>query len=451
MLTTDEESRILHEWSGTVAAYPAQLGLDGMFEAQASRTPDRVAVLQAGREVTYAALNDRANQIAHRLRALGVGPGVLVAVGLSRTPDLVATLLAVSKAGGAYLPMDSAYPVQRLSWMLEDANPAIFLTERALAKTWPGHAARVLLLDDPAEWSPRESVANLAARASPDALAYVIFTSGSTGRPKGVPISRRGLMNFLTGMQREPGLSERDRVLALTTLSFDPSVLELFLPLVTGSSIVMATRDEASDADRLRQLLVETGVTVMQATPVTWRMLIEAGWAGSTSFRVLCGGEPMRRDLADALLDRAAEVWNLYGPTETTVWSTLERVRRGVPITVGRPIANQRVYILGPAGELQPAGVSGELSIGGDGLAAGYVEPTRSHGAALPAQPIRAWHTHVCDRRPRPLDRGRAPGAPWPFGRSGEDPWIPCRARRDRSRACQPPVRATGCGRCLRR
>ena len=169
------------------------------------------------------------------------------------------------------------------------------------------------------------------------------------------------------------GLSESDRLLAATTLSFDIAALELFLPLVTGSSIVLATRDEAVDGRRLTRLLSESGATVMQATPGTWRMLVDAGWPGSTSFRALCGGEPLPRDLADALLDRAAEVWNLYGPTETTVWSTLERVGRGAPITVGRPIANTQVYVLGRAGELQPPGVSGELWIGGDGLANGYL------------------------------------------------------------------------------
>ena len=373
LLTPSERTRLVTAFNETGAPYPSGAGLAELFERQVASAPDRTAVIQAGRSVSYAELNARANQIAHRLRALGVGPDVLVGVGLNRTPDLIAALLGVLKAGGAYVPLDPAFPAERLAWMLEDARPAVIITDSVLAPGWPASPAHRLCIDDPAESLGRQAIDNPQPSGDSESLAYVIFTSGSTGRPKGVQIPRRAVVNFLTSMQREPGITQDDVLVAVTTLSFDIAVLELFLPLISGAAVVLATRDEAIDGTQLQKLLTASRATMMQATPATWRMLIDAGWQDGSRLRALCGGEPMPQDLADGLLARAREVWNLYGPTETTVWSTLAKVTAGAPITIGRPIANTRIYILASSGELVPQGVSGELWIAGDGLARGYL------------------------------------------------------------------------------
>ena len=206
--------------------------------------------------------------------------------------------------------------------------------------------------------------------ARPEDLAYVIYTSGSTGKPKGVQISHRALVNFLEAMRTEPGLAEEDRVLALTTLSFDISTLELFVPLIAGAQVDLIDRKTAYDAALLAEKIADSGATVIQATPATWRMLLDSGWEGKKDLKILCGGEALARDLADALLDRCASLWNMYGPTETTVWSAICKVEPGTePILIGRPIANTEIYLLDDKLQPVPIGVPGELHIGGDGLA----------------------------------------------------------------------------------
>ncbi len=205
-------------------------------------------------------------------------------------------------------------------------------------------------------------------------MAYVLYTSGSTGRPKGVMVSHRALGNFLSAMSRRPGFEASDRIVAVTTLSFDISALELHLPLTVGASVVLASGEVASDGIRLRALLEQSGATLMQATPATWRLLIEAGWQGGERFRALCGGEALPRDLGEALLARAGEVWNMYGPTETTVWSTCWKVEEPLgTVLVGTPIDNTSIYVLDEEMKTAPIGVPGELFIGGDGVALGYL------------------------------------------------------------------------------
>jgi amino acid adenylation domain-containing protein len=302
---------------------------------------------------------------------MGVGPETLVAVCVQRSAEMVVGLLAILKAGGAYVPLDPAYPKDRIAFILEDAGAAVLLTQFALAASLPPHAAQVLDLDtvDVSAESREDSWADV----TPANRAYVIYTSGSTGKPKGVQIPHRAVVNFLTSMRREPGLTAADTLLAVTTLSFDIAGLELWLPLTTGARVVIASREEAADGTRLAQRLIDSEATIMQATPVTWRMLLQAGWQGRPLKKILCGGEALAPDLAEQLAALGVEVWNMYGPTETTIWSAVCRVRQGQRVVLGRPIANTSFHIVDARLQPAPIGVPGELLIGGDGLARGYL------------------------------------------------------------------------------
>jgi len=341
---------------------------------------DAIAIRSGEETVTYAQLADSTRRLAVRLRALGIGRGMRVGLCCGRSPRMVAAMLAVLEVGAAYVPLDPMYPTERLTFMASDADLALMLHDHHLPAeaSWP--AFRAGLLDLEAMSGPVVPEAEASAVALPSLVptdpAYVIYTSGSTGRPKGVVVPHRAVTNLLMSMAGEPGLSKEDRLLAVTTLSFDIAVLELLLPLFVGAQVVIATDVEQSDAEALQRLIEEHRITVLQGTPSTWRMLVEAGWAGTPGIRALVGGEALPGELARSLLDRGAEVWNMYGPTETTVWSTCQRVatidRTRIPI--GRPIANTQVLVLGPDGEICPIGVPGEIHIGGDGLALGYLD-----------------------------------------------------------------------------
>ena len=379
LLTTDER-QLLEEWNDTDAEYP-QKCIHSLFEEQVERNPNAVAVVFEGQQLTYRELNDRANQLAHYLQKLGVIPDMLVGVCVDRSVEMMVGLLAILKAGGAYLPLDPSYPQERIGFMLEDSRSSIILTQSHLQQGLPEHSAQVICLDSDWQTIDREDNTNLNLDLSTDNLAYIIYTSGSTGKPKGVQIIQQAVVNFLISMGQKPGLSSEDALLAVTTISFDIAVLELFLPIIVGAKIVLASREVATDATKLIELLVKSDATVMQATPATWRMLLAAGWQGKENLKILCGGEAMPRTLADRLLERSAEVWNMYGPTETTIWSAVERVEPGdVPILIGRAIANTKFYTIDTnsyqndgAIELVPVGVPGELLIGGVGLARGYL------------------------------------------------------------------------------
>jgi amino acid adenylation domain-containing protein len=355
-----------------MAEQPDATTVHRLIEAQAARSPDAVAVLAAGRGLTYRRLNARANRLAHHLRRLGVGPEVLVGLYTHRGADTVVGLLAVLKAGGAYVPLDPAFPRQRLAYMVGDARAAVLLTERRLAGSLPEHAARVVCIDG--DWdAPGLSEDNPAGGAAGDNLVYVLYTSGSTGNPKGVEVTHRALVNLLLSMKERPGLGPEDALLAITTLSFDIAALEIYLPLVVGARVVVLGQEVVSDGPRLLAEMLAPEVTVMQATPATWRLLLSAGWQPGKPLKVLCGGEALPRDLANRLLDRAACVWNVYGPTETTVWSALHRLEgRDGPVPIGGPIANTQLYLLDADLRPVPRGEVGELWIGGAGLARGY-------------------------------------------------------------------------------
>ncbi len=371
LLTPRETRRLLNDWNATERDYP-RMTLHRWFEAQARRTPDAIAVEFDGRTWRYRELDRRATQLAARLRRAGVGRETLVAIAVDRSFEMLAGLLAILKAGGAYLPLDGYLPPARLAELLDDARPAVVLTERGLAARLPRCDVRIVLCDEVLGGAD-EAAEALDGAVDAESLAYVLYTSGSTGKPKAVEVSHRSLVNLLATLRREPGFGADDSLLAVTTLSFDIAALELFLPLVTGGRVIVATREEAADPFRLAALVDLSGCTVMQATPATWRGLLAAGWSGSKKLKILCGGEVLPPDLAAKLLRCGASLWNMYGPTETTIWSLLHKVGPGEePVPIGRPVANTRIYVLDPNGRPVPAGVPGELYIGGAGVARGY-------------------------------------------------------------------------------
>jgi amino acid adenylation domain-containing protein len=341
-----------------------------LCERRAALAPEAVALVAEGRGLTYGELDRRANRLAHRLIRLGVGPEVLVALHLGRGLEMVVAMLAVHKAGGAYVPLDPSFPKDRLELMVRDAAVRVVLAEGQRAGALAA-AAPVLAIE---EGLAAGEEASPARRALPGNLAYVIYTSGSTGRPKGVQVTHAALANFLLSMAERPGFTERDVLLAVTTLSFDIAALEIFLPLVAGGRLVVAPREVTVDGARLAALLAESGATALQATPITWKLLLQAGWPGSQHLQILCGGEALPRELAQALLARGAALWNLYGPTETTVWSAVARIAPGEgPVPIGGPVAATDLLILDEGLRQVPAGVAGSLSIGGAGLARGYL------------------------------------------------------------------------------
>jgi amino acid adenylation domain-containing protein len=389
LLAKAERDRLLREWNDTGADYPRASCLHQLFEEQAARTPDAVAVIFEDEQWTYRQLNRRANRLAHYLRTLGVGPEVFVAICMDRSLEMMAGLLGILKAGGAYLPLDPAYPKERMAYVLEDSGAHILLTQRRLAENFSGHRARVLCLDELWETMSDGDEENPAVGMEAENLAYAIYTSGSTGGPKGVQLPHRAVVNFLNSMRRDLETTSRDVLLAVTTLAFDIAGLELFLPLMVGARVVLASREVATDGAQLAERLNLHGATMMQATPATWRLLLAVGWQGRADLKILCGGEALLDDLARQLAERGSALWNLYGPTETTIWSTIFRMKPGFDsVTVGRPIDNTELYLLDAALQPVPVGVPGELYIGGDGLARGYLNQPETTGAKFIPHPF---------------------------------------------------------------
>ncbi|MGN6279842.1 MAG: non-ribosomal peptide synthetase [Sphingomonas sp.] len=366
MLSADEQTELVDRWNDTAEPLPYSNVVDWFVE-QAAKRPDQTALTYDNERWTYADLARRSDTIAARLVTEGVAPGALVGLSLGRSPWMVAAMLGVAKAGAAYLPLDPGFPPSRLALIAEDAGLALVLVESGTEHAIPAGIAPALSLTR--DWP---DTAFEPRAIDGESLAYVLYTSGSTGKPKGVEIPHAALVNLLMAMQQAPGFAEGETLLAITTLSFDIAELELWLPLVTGGTVVIASRDEAMDMAALIARIDKAQPQVMQATPATWRGLIETGWTGRQTMRVLCGGEALPRALADQLLPLVGELWNMYGPTETTIWSTVSKVSTEGPIAIGKPIANTQVRILDNDGNDRPVGAIGELMIGGRGLAVGY-------------------------------------------------------------------------------
>jgi alanine racemase len=352
-----------------------------LFEAQVAKTPDAIAIQFQGQHLTYQDLNQRANQLANYLQTQGVKTETLVGICMERSLDMFIALLGVAKSGGAYIPLDPYYPAERLAFILDDAQVAILLTQESLRENMPEHQAQVVCLDQDWQDISQQSDANLEQTIDPDQLIYLIYTSGSTGKPKGVQIRQGSLVNLLLSMQQEPGMTGSDTLLAMTTISFDLSVPDLYLPLISGAKIYLIDRDIAADAGQLAPILSEPEITFVQATPATWRLVLAAGWQGNPNLKILCGGEALTRSLANQLLERCQSLWHMYGPTETTVWSMVHQVESGDrPVPLGKAIANTQIYLVDETSrrktdalKLAEPGGTGEIYIGGDGVARGYI------------------------------------------------------------------------------
>jgi len=369
------DRRMLAALNDTVAEFPRDLCVHQLIEARAAATPAAIAAQYGDHSLTYEQLNRRANQLAQFLqrRLTGAKTGRLVGVCVERSLEMLIALIAVHKAGCAYIPLDPRHPPARLRFILAEAEVAALISDGSesepLAAT--GVAYINVRLDAPdIDRSPVDAPV-LAARA--DDLAYVIYTSGSTGQPKGVEITHRAVVNLLTSMARKPGLAQHDVLYAVTTVSFDIAALELFLPLCVGARVVIAHAESMADGYQALKQMDAAGATVLQATPAGWRLLLEAGFRPRPGFKMLCGGEALPRDLAHRLLENSGELWNMYGPTETTIWSACARLSADTDvITVGGPIANTQFHVLDANDVPLPWGIPGQLHIGGEGVAVGY-------------------------------------------------------------------------------
>jgi amino acid adenylation domain-containing protein len=407
LITASEQQQFLVEWNQTLTDYPRDKRVHQLFEEQTQRTPQAIAAVFADLSCTYHQLNARADALARRLRDSGAGKDELVGLCVERSLEMLVGLLGILKAGAAYLPLDPSYPKKRLELILRDAGATILVTQPEVLSKMPfNNVVRHAI------YSPEEhglegsslSIVRLEAHevnheantgnghldeAKPDNLAYVIYTSGSTGTPKGVQITHQAVVNFLTSMTREPGMTAQDVMLAVTTLSFDIAVLELLLPLTVGGRVVIVPRETAIDGWRLGELLRTSGATIMQATPATWRLLVDSGWEGRPDLKMLCGGEALPSELVRELLMRGSSLWNMYGPTETTIWSATSRVTSADRITIGKPIANTELYVLDESLQPVPIGVPGELYIGGDGVSPGYLHRWRLTAERFIPHPFR--------------------------------------------------------------
>lgn len=367
-----ERSKLLQEWNNTHTSYPFDSRIHDLLTHTAACNPSKVAAICGGETIDYATLERRSNQLARYLAARGAARETVIGLCLNRSINMLVAILAVLKTGAAYLPIDPSLPAERLTLLAGDSGMNLLVTERALSNTIAAEVPAVCL-DGERKAIDGESGVTFDGGARPQDVAYVLYTSGSTGTPKGVEVPHRAVVNLLHAFQGIFRPSEGDVLVATTTLSFDIAALELFAPLLTGSRLVIATNIEAQDPMQLRNLLYRSGATIFQATPVRYRMLLEAGWRNMPRLKMLCGGEKLTRELADQLLARGLELWNVYGPTETTVWSSVARIEKNEEaITVGKPIANTSFYILDNRFRPVPVGVAGELYIGGDGVACGY-------------------------------------------------------------------------------
>jgi natural product biosynthesis luciferase-like monooxygenase protein/amino acid adenylation domain-containing protein len=401
LLSDWERQQILFEWNNTDRDFDGEAFTHEMIEATVDRIGDKLAAIFPATgtlkecRLTYRELNERSNKLAHYLIGLGVGPEAIVGVCMDRGEEMLISVLGILKAGGAYLPLDATLPKERQLFMLEDSGAKILITENELTSRFEGGDYEVIDLKTIAPLIAEQNSENPGIEIEEETLAYVIYTSGSTGRPKGVEIGHGALANFLKSMLETPGLKETDRLLAITTLSFDIAALEIFLPLIAGANLVVADAQATVDGQRMQRLLSEYRISVMQGTPSTWRILLESGWTGDGTLTLLCGGEALEASLAEKLSKQCRGLWNLYGPTETTIWSSCHEMSDGGPVLIGRPIANTTMFVLDHALNPVPIGVPGDLFIGGKGLARGYrnrPDLTAKHFLEIPFDPGKTFY-----------------------------------------------------------
>ncbi|WP_111307979.1 non-ribosomal peptide synthetase [Confluentibacter sediminis] len=370
-IINSDKKDIYYTLNNTEATYPKK-ALHELLIEQANSTPNDVALEFNKTKTTYADLQNKANQLAYYFQAQGLGPGDFAAVAMHRSPELLITLLAILQCGAAYIPLDPAYPKSRLEFMLSDSKSKFLITTNELSNLLPSESIK-LIIEDALDVLTDYPLTPLKLDIKPESLAYILYTSGSTGKPKGVPISHKNLVNFLFSMKLKPGISNNDRFLSITTISFDIAGLELFLPILSGATLILADNDTARDGRLLLDLLQSEAITMLQATPTTWKMLLDSGWEHPLPIKALCGGEALPFNLANNLLSKCDSLWNMYGPTETTIWSAIKQIHKNDElITIGKPIANTQIYILDENNQLLPPEAIGEICISGDGVSQGY-------------------------------------------------------------------------------
>ncbi len=372
ILSNEEQQHLVVELNQTQFDYPREKGIHQLFEDQVERTPASVALIHGQTTVTYLQLNNQANALARQLLQSGVSASSRVGIFMDKSPEMIVALLAVLKAGGTYVPIHTSFPEKRVRFILDDADVRLLITNVDVRYLGVIEIPVLNLIDD--NLSIPNTTSNLQSNFDSNQLANIIYTSGSTGQPKGVMVPHVALVNFLCSMRSRPGINENDVLLTVTPISFDIAALELFLPLIVGAAVVIAGTEITTNPLLLGQAIKNYEVTIMQATPATWQMLLDSGWTGVPGLKALCGGDMLPRNLANKILDRVDSLWNMYGPTETTVWSAVCEVKKGNdPITIGQPIANTQLYILDLYQQPVPIGVVGELYIGGDGVSLGYL------------------------------------------------------------------------------
>lgn len=390
LLAPTEKEQLLQKWNNTKTNYPQDRCIHQLFEEQVEKTPDKIAVSFENQQLTYQQLNQRANQLARHLQKINIRPETIVGICLERSLDLIIGLLGILKAGGSYVPLDPAYPYDRLAFMLQDLQLPVLLTKIGCLERLPKHCGHTVVMDIEESAIALLSDSNLQSNVTAENLAYTIYTSG-TGKPKGIQICHQAVVNFLCSMTQEPGMSDRDVMLATTTICFNIASLEIYLPLVVGAEIALVSREVAASPVQLAQSIVEK-ITIMQATPSTWRSILASGWSGSKHLKAICGGEALPKGLAKQLLDKVGSVWNVYGAPETTSWATVCKLEPNQTlIPIGRPIANTQIYILDrflrrksdPVTPV-PIGVVGEMWIGGASLARGYFNSEQTLDKFIP-------------------------------------------------------------------
>ncbi len=377
----DKIKQLVFKRNQTHSDYPKDKCVHQLFRERTKEDPEAVAVIFEDKQMTYKELDEKSSRLAQFLKRNNVVRGELIGLYMERDIDILVSMLGILKAGGAYVPLDPIYPSERIKYMIHDAEIIVILTQERLKNNLPKNKIKTFCIDsdwekftkDTKKESNKRKTKVSSTKTTFDDLAYVIYTSGSTGKPKGVEVSHRGLVNFLHSMAKEPGFTKNDRILSLTTICFDISGLEMFLPLITGGQVEILSSEVARDGFMLKEKIESGNITVVQATPATWEMLLAVEWNKKMPMKILCGGEALSKTLAQKLLDRSNELWNMYGPTETTIWSTVSRVLPGEQITIGHPIANTQIYILDESLKPVPDGVEGEIYIGGDGIARGYL------------------------------------------------------------------------------
>ena len=373
IFSADSLNEKLRAWNATEFEYPRGKTVHSLFSETAAKFPSKTAIRFKNQHILYKELDERSNQFARYLSDQGVKPNDIVGMALNRSVEMMIALLGILKAGAAYLPLDPGYPKKRIQYVLDDASARVLLISKQNVGVF-NNGTREILLESAIKQLDKFDKNELEELSGSTCVAYLIYTSGSTGNPKGVIVEQQNLVNLLFSMQSFPGLTTQDRFLALTTISFDIAGLELFLPLITGAELVIAADDEQKDGRLLVEKLSKDKITIIQATPSIYKLMLENDWFERKDLKILCGGEALPKVIADKLLLRGKGLYNMYGPTETTIWSTCTEISKDDDIiTIGRPIHNTQIYILDSYGNLLAEGIKGEIHIGGDGVTRGYL------------------------------------------------------------------------------